>query len=47
MELSAPTKNHVKKLRKANTPIALENPRQAEKIEYKISVNKMVFFRPM
>src|SRR5262249_34142718 len=47
VELSAPTKNHVKKFKKANMPIVLDNPRHEEKIEYKISVNRMVFFRPM
>ena len=46
VELSAPTKNQVKKFKKANKPIVLDSPRHAEKIEYKISVNRIVFFRP-
>src|SRR5215469_2447805 len=46
VELSAPTKSHVKKFKMANTPTVLDSPRHAEKIEYKISVTTIVFFRP-
>jgi hypothetical protein len=46
VELSAPTKNHVKKFKKANTPTVSDSPRHAEKTEYKIRVNKIVFFLP-
>jgi hypothetical protein len=46
VELSAPTKNQVKKFKKANTPTVSDSPRHAEKTEYKIRVNKIVFFLP-
>src|SRR5437667_10182202 len=46
VELSAPTKNHVKKFHTANTPTVSDSPRHAEKAEYKIRVKKIVFFLP-
>src|SRR5258706_12048491 len=46
VELSAPTKNHVKKFKKANTPTVSDSPRHAEKTEYKIRGNKIVFLLP-
>src|SRR5205823_9706940 len=47
VELSAPTKSHVRKLKKANALSVSVNPRHAEKAEYRMSVSKMVFLRPM
>src|ERR1700704_657753 len=38
VELSAPTKNHVKKFKKANTPTVSDSPRHAEKTAHKIRV---------